>query len=196
MGGQGSGRKPGFAMRFTTLDVFNLDVRFMSRRKMLSPRSSRKLHWSDDLMGQSFEAEMEVRTASIRLTHAAPPGQVGQISYDIPLTTTHTSFGGQRVWFLCPEQMCRRRVVILYKRGLFRCRQCQNLTYATCRGGELASVTSALLSLRARLGWPGDPLDGIENQRKKGMHRRTYERLFEEYCALDDRLHTLSSFRV
>ena len=39
---------------------------------------------------------------------------------------------------------------------------------------------------RDRLGWPGGVLEGADWGKPKGMHWRTYERLCDEYDALND----------
>ncbi|MFH0798749.1 MAG: hypothetical protein V2A66_01060 [Pseudomonadota bacterium] len=56
--------------------------------------------------------------------------------YAIPVSTTPCRKGGSRWWFHCPAQkdgvMCRRRVASLFmKDGIFACRHCHNLTYAS-----------------------------------------------------------------
>jgi hypothetical protein len=45
----------------------------------------------------------------------------------IPLTSTPCYFGGVRCWFLCPS--CGKRVGILYRIGVYLCRDCHGLTY-------------------------------------------------------------------
>lgn len=53
----------------------------------------------------------------------------------VGLTTTAPYFGGLRYWFRCPGLGCSKRVAKLYlppEATDFRCRQCHDLTYASC----------------------------------------------------------------
>jgi hypothetical protein len=59
-----------------------------------------------------------------------------RVELAIPLTTTPTTFGGVRDWFLCPLHKvgtpCDKRVMKLYSPAgdsLFACRKCHDLTY-------------------------------------------------------------------
>jgi hypothetical protein len=82
-----------------------------------------------------FVIQLEVVDAGklliLRYQHADKP-----VELRIPITTTPCQFGGERSWFLCPLDVsgaaCGRRVPKLYlDRGLFGCRQCHNLAYAS-----------------------------------------------------------------
>jgi len=58
--------------------------------------------------------------------------------YKVRLEKTPCNYGGYRWWFLCPSwhytQVCGKRVGVLYSvDNYFRCRECQNLTYESCR---------------------------------------------------------------
>jgi hypothetical protein len=47
---------------------------------------------------------------------------------EIRLTTSKTRFGGERIWFVCPQ--CQKRKGVIYlDSGLLGCRVCLNLTY-------------------------------------------------------------------
>jgi hypothetical protein len=106
------------------------------------------------------------------------------VAYRVPLAWTACNFGGARPWFVCPGRRCGRRAALLYLGGgYFLCRGCQDLTYASQRerGGSVAALHRCQ-GIRLRLGgspnmakpFPGKP---------KGMHRKTYRRLYEEHEA-------------
>lgn len=45
---------------------------------------------------------------------------------------TPCRYGGKRWWFICPQYSCQRRVGVLYvKKGIWGCRHCLNLCYAS-----------------------------------------------------------------
>jgi len=51
---------------------------------------------------------------------------------EIKLETTPCRFGGLRYWFICPGLECGRRVGVLYRKyGVFACRLCHQLSYAS-----------------------------------------------------------------
>lgn len=56
------------------------------------------------------------------------------LGYDLEFTQTKPSFGGERIWFKCPQ--CGKRVEKLYKHPfdeILGCRSCLNLEYASRR---------------------------------------------------------------
>jgi hypothetical protein len=84
--------------------------------------------------------------------------------------------GGSRAWFLCPAVGCGRRVAILYGGGIFACRHCYQLAYASSREDSGGRATRRADRLRAR---PGI-LNG-EGDKPKWMRWRTFERLAYEH---------------
>jgi hypothetical protein len=91
----------------------------------------------------------------------------------IPIHRRACPFGGERPFFLCPD--CRRPVLKLHLAGIgFRCRRCQDLTYAVCREPEHERARRRAGRLRQRL---GTEAGARLPPRPKGMHRRTHERL-------------------
>lgn len=96
---------------------------------------------------------------------------------------TPCHFGGERVWWLCPS--CGRRCLKLYGwAGRHACRACQRIGYATQQEKRRDRIQSRANRIRKKLG--GEP--GVERfpPRPKGMHRRTYQRYFDELLAADD----------
>ena len=53
--------------------------------------------------------------------------------YAVRIVHTPCNLGGWRAWFICPAVGCGRRVAILYGGGIFACRHCYQLAYASSR---------------------------------------------------------------
>src|ERR1700730_10930955 len=78
-------------------------------------------------------------------------------------------------FFLAPPA-CGRRVAILYGGGIFACRRCYRLAYASSRENAGGRATRRADRLRARLAWEPGILNG-EGGKPKWMRWRTFERL-------------------
>ena len=106
-------------------------------------------------------------------------------SYSINLSRTACHFGHYRHWWLCPK--CSNRVAVLYCAGLYVCRHCINANYQSQLQQPVDRIYSKLNALRERLGWQVGIIHGID-ERPKGMHHSTYERLLVEYEQLTNKL--------
>jgi hypothetical protein len=96
------------------------------------------------------------------------------ILQQVAITWTGLHFGGRRPWFICG---CGRRAAVLYTiGGLFRCRRCQGLVYASQRESPRYRNLSQTQKVRLRLGGSPDIFEFFP-QKPKRMHRRTYLRL-------------------
>jgi len=97
------------------------------------------------------------------------------ILQEVPIAWTGLHFGGQRPWFIC--RGCGRRAAVLYTTGgLFGCRRCHGLAYATQQETPLYRNLTAAQKIRARLGGSLSTFDEFPDKPKR-MHRRTYLRL-------------------
>jgi hypothetical protein len=96
---------------------------------------------------------------------------------------TPRNLGGWRDWFLCPAVGCGRHVAILYGGGIFACRHCFQLAYASSHEDAIGRATRRADRLRARLGWEPGILNG-GGEKPKWMHWRTFERLAMKRDAL------------
>ena len=101
--------------------------------------------------------------------------KVKPILQQVTITWTGLHFGGQRPWFIC--RGCGRRAAVLYTTGgLFGCRRCHGLAYATQQETPLYRNLTAAQKIRARLG--GDVCTFEEFPTKpRHMHWSTYDRL-------------------
>jgi hypothetical protein len=111
-------------------------------------------------------------------------------SYRVPTSWTPCGFGGERVWLVCQSAyggMCNRRVAKLYKppgQAKFLCRHCWGLTYASRQSNQVVVLRERAQAIRRRLGGTASMQEPFP-ERPKGMHRDTYERLYEEYKRLE-----------
>jgi len=186
MGGIGSGRYTRHQTKTTTDQAKRIDVRYMHQQGLLKPGMTGQLQWSvnghpsGDIRYQTHEDHLSIhyqyRTA----------GGWEPIDERIAFSRSHCHFGGQRLWFLCPD--CSRRVAVLYGTGkLFRCRHCHQLPYESQQIDSISRLIEQKHKLGRRMfehyeygsGWG----------RKKGMHQTTYERLLERYFHMEDDYH-------
>ena len=106
-------------------------------------------------------------------------------SYSIKLSTTACHYGGYRHWFNCPS--CSKRTSVLYCIHIYVCRHCTGANYGSQLEQPIDNLFRRLNAIRARLGWQVGIASGYE-QRPKGMHRTTYDKLICEYDNLMERL--------
>ena len=98
------------------------------------------------------------------------------MNYPVRLAWTGCSFGGRRVWWLCPAVGCGRRVALLFGGAVFACRHCHRLAYRSQREADHDRASRRADNLRDRMGWEPGILNG-SGTKPKGMHWRTFERL-------------------
>ena len=100
----------------------------------------------------------------------------------VGLAWTECTLGGRRAWLLCPARGCGRRVALLYigGSGIFACRHCYKLAYASQRETGDDRAARRADRIRDRLGWEAGILNG-EGDKPKGMHWRTFNRLHAEH---------------
>ena len=103
----------------------------------------------------------------------------------VSLDWTACNFGGERPWFICPDVRCGRRVAVLYGPGrYFLCRHCYDLVYESQRENEMHRALRRAQTIRERLGGSANMTKPFP-ERPKGMHWKTYERLWWEYHEAD-----------
>ena len=93
----------------------------------------------------------------------------------ILLIKTPCHFGGERIWFRCPN--CCKNVLVLYGGSYFRCRNCKGAIHPSVNENKLDRSRRALAKYQAILA-PDKQLcaaDGTRNLHKpKGMRYKTY----------------------
>ena len=99
----------------------------------------------------------------------------------VELEWTPCNFGGERPWFLCPSIRCGRRVAALHAAGkYFLCRHCYDLSYQSQRDNKMYRALHRAQDIRQRLGGSANMMEPFP-EKPKGMHWRTYERLWWEH---------------
>ncbi|WP_271079584.1 hypothetical protein [Aurantiacibacter sp. MUD61] len=188
MGGFGSGRQYGQPTADASRKV---DLAWMMRKGLaVEGRDlSGSIHFTcgDSPAGSiSYRAEMkcEGRERMI-LSYTRGEGEDREsVEQIIPLTFTRPHFGGKRWWMICPYRGHRVGKLYLPLSGdRFASRKAWRLGYHSQRVNQRDRAFEALFRLQKRLGCT----QGWEQpiRRPKGMHRRTYARLEEEYWRLD-----------
>jgi hypothetical protein len=79
---------------------------------------------------QRIRVEDYIRTARKSLKKAIVEAQITASGYKVVLTTSKTHYGGERLWFRCPQ--CYKRCGILYQSPIASrvvCRKCIGFFY-------------------------------------------------------------------
>lgn len=183
MGGMGSGRRWHYGANDTTDDYRFIDVRRWHRERLLTPGRVFVRQWSrSGKVTASIQVRVEMDRVWLIYRHRSGGSEWKDENYPVRLDWTACNLGGQRPWFRCPARGCARRVAMLYGGGIFACRQCYKLAYPSQRETWDGRALRRADRIRARLGW----VPGIVNGgglKPKGMHWRTFMRLFLEYDA-------------
>jgi NAD(P)-dependent dehydrogenase (short-subunit alcohol dehydrogenase family) len=145
-------------------DYRTLDVRRWAREGVLRPGYSGGWQWTRD--GETV-ASIQMRAEQDRVIlsyrHRSGDGEWKDEQYGVRIVRTPCRLGSSRAWFICPAVGCGQRVAILYGGGIFACRHCYQIAYASSRedaGGRatrrtrasLLCVTWILVSLRSGTG--------------------------------------------
>lgn len=202
MGGFGSGRWYRYDTRGTVEGCQRIDVRHLRKAGLLAlwvfplswtrgaePSGSIMVYVTRGPGGRAESLELEYKHKSGYATEWT------SMRDRIALAWTPCNYGGERPWLVCPSCWRRRAVLCLSGRGLFRCRKCDGLTYASTREGLLDRTDSKLRALRRRMGdrepWRGGATDWYPGEKPRGMHWRTWDRLVREWHFLCERWHLL-----
>lgn len=180
MGGFGSGKHGG---KDTTNNYRSLDVRKLQRERMLTPGHAFQWQWTrDGKEVASIHMQIEVNCVILDYRTRSNGGDWQPMEYPVYLEWTGCNYGGQRAWFLCPATGCGRRVAKLFMggSGIFACRHCYRLAYASQRENGDSRATRRADKIRERLGWEPGILNG-RGRKPKGMHWRTFDRLSAEH---------------
>ena len=154
-----------------------------------------KFPFCDEELAIGFESSaINPRNSWLRLQYAIRDYRTGeqhQIDDKIYLTASRPWFGGQRWWFICPNE--NRRVSKLYlPRGArrFRSRGAYRLAYASQRETVHDRAWQRQDKLCRRLG--DDPMDGHYPKKPLRMRWATYNRILDKLVAanriLDERM--------
>jgi hypothetical protein len=174
-----------YSTRDTTSSYRQLDIRSLQRKGFLRPCGWVSLYWSRN--GEPFgsiriRAEFDRVFLSYRHQRYGDDWQTEE--YPVFLDSTRCNYGGTRLWFLCPGRGCSCRVAVLYGGSIFACRQCHQLSYESQRETAYSRALGKAQTIKVKLG--GSP-GGDFPDKPRGMHWQTYERLFAEFKAAENR---------
>ncbi|KTC64691.1 Uncharacterised protein (plasmid) [Legionella adelaidensis] len=184
MGGYGSGKHWYHDSKPTINNYRFIDIRRWSREKVLISNNKFSRQWLSDgkiILFINVEIAPDRNYLIVRWQNPKEKKEPQKINYVIDILWEDCHFGGQRPWFICPLKKCGRRVAILYGGPIFACRHCYKLVYQSQREGVSDRAIRKAEKIRARLKWNTGILEGTQDK-PKGMHWRTYERL----CKLHD----------
>lgn len=185
MGGPGSGNWYRSGSRDTVESSRAIDVRRWKRDGWLVPGQRLVTSWSRD--GETT-ASIRVHVGHGDVTLNYRWRQYGddwaEVEQRVPLTWTPCHLGGERPWFVCDVYRngvyCGRRVAKLYGAGkLFACRHCYDLAYQTQHEKFDGRMTLKAQKIRVKLGGSASLAEPFPDK-PKGMHWKTYERLYRE----------------
>ena len=175
MGGPGSGNRWRYGAKSTTDDYRTLDVRRWAREGVLRPGYWGGWQWTRD--GETV-ASIQMRPEQDRVIliyrHRSGDVEWKDEQYPVRIVRTPCNLGGSRAWFICPAVGCGRRVAVLYGGGIFACRHCYRLAYASSREDAGDRATRRADRLRARLAWEPGILNG-GGEKPKWMRWRTFK---------------------
>ena len=187
MGGVGSGNWHRFDKKTTTDECHSVDVRYLSWGSLLEPGRWFSLRWSragretGSIRG-AVEGSDRPERVLLLYRHSSGAGDEWEdMQEPVSLDWTGCNFGGQRPGFVCPGAGCGRRVALIYGLGrYFLCRHCYDLVYESQRENEMHRALRRAQAIRERLGGSANMTKPFP-ERPKGMHWKTYERLWWEH---------------
>lgn len=194
MGGIGSGNRWRLSTKPICEHQKRIDIRFMRQRGFLKPGFFGKLTWTrgdEDAGWIQFRSHPNSLELDYRFRESG--GDWTPINERVWLSRKAQHFGGERVYFTCPG--CHRNCMVLYGGAYFRCRNCHGLAYASQNEDVIDRLRRRADKKRKRVGgftgeywhFPAKP---------KGMHWRTYDRLFTEWEALEDEHEVMLARRI
>ncbi len=192
MGGRGSGTWCRWNTQSTCGEVKRVDIRYMRKQGLLKPGYSGSLSWT---RGGESSGSIRYRVEESRLvlnySSREHGGEWQPIEESVWFDRTPCNYGGERLWFLCPH--CSKRVAVLYGvDARFLCRHCYNIRYSSQMKGKLDQLIDQKHKLGNRI---FEDYDGYGWRKRKGMHQKTFDRLYLKYQWLDIKINEETMMR-
>lgn len=183
MGGYGSGRHFYDEAKATTNSYLSMDIRRWKQEKLLIPDNSFVREWGCEkeiVASIRVEVALDLGHVSLSYQNKVNKQEWENFNYQVPIVWVDCNLGGRRPWFICPVKRCGRRAALLYAGSVFACRHCYKLVYQCQRetSGDRASRQAE--KIRDKLKWMPGILNG-EEWKPKGMHWKTFERLYTRH---------------
>lgn len=184
MGGLGSGVWTRYGARQTLGSLRRIEITYLKKVGVLNSPVSGTLSWIRNGEDNGFIG-YKSHSTYIELNFNFRRGDREEwqsVKQHINFDTTACNFGGVRHWFLCPN--CYQRVGIICQADkLFLCRHCYKTVYSSQNESELDRLNSKKDKIAKRIF--EDYKDGRGWLKKKGMHQKTFDKLYKEYRQLD-----------
>ena len=176
-----------------------IDARHLKKQGALEPGCEFTLRFEANNAEVAGEAEQTVVWFSYAIRK---DDDYEEQLYRVPLSFTPAQFNGERVWFLCPNMHCGKRVAKLYIAHRLGCRHCLMLSHQSKNESHMDRMARKADKIRIKLGWQEGILNP-EGCRPKGMHWQTYHHLLKRYrmlrnfaiLAIADEFPALSRFK-
>lgn len=160
-----------------------IDIKFLKSLGSLDRRSSGTLNWNrggEPCGFINYRHSNDVLQLNYRFRENGSDWQ--PVKQTINILKTPCNYGGHRKWLECPN--CKRRVGILAGADVyFACRHCYKLAY----GSQNETKADRLIRAKEKIGKQifEDYSHGEGYFKKKGMHQKTFDRLYLKYQWLD-----------
>ncbi|MBF0259854.1 MAG: hypothetical protein HQK62_13665 [Desulfamplus sp.] len=182
MGGWGSGSSFRCGSRRKAESSLPLDIRYFKRKGLLEPGSLITSSWS---IGGNVYSSIQGRVFEDHLLLMYRHKKTEDIKQRINFTWTNCNYGGERIWFICPD--CGRRCAVIYSRGkYFACRKCCNLLYnsqcQTLRDRRFSKANKLRETIGAEIG-SSHPLPIFK---PLNMHQKTWDRIRHQIERLEN----------
>jgi hypothetical protein len=159
MGGYGSTRWNWERTRTDDGGLLQLDIRRLARDGCLAPGAISTITWTrgDGEPAGTITTYMDRDRPCLTLDYATQ--RQGETEWTPHLTrvwldATPCHYGGERPWFQCPG--CGKRRAVLYSvAGVFACRACHDLAYASTREDSHERSIRRVHAIQNRLGGGG-----------------------------------------
>jgi hypothetical protein len=179
VGGLGSGGHNNKGRRLVEAQ-YRLDASEMKRRGAFVTGYDAHMTWrgSDGASGPSVRVLGGPDAIRLEYSVKQPDGSWQRREEYIPLLSSPRNYGGAQTYFGCPK--CGTRVKRLYiGSARFLCRHCLNLVFASSQERSMDRALRRMRKLRRRIG-ANTGLEEPIGPKPKGMHQRTYDRLFNQ----------------
>ncbi len=190
MGGRGSGSWYRWDKKTKLDEGLKLNINKLIRDGYFSPRgwTSGTLKWTNTRTKEHYASigyEVDTRNPDdmwMRVYYNTTiGGEKHDMDYKISITTTKPHYGGRRLWFICPHTGARAAMLYCPPGSRwFASRKAYSLKYLSQSEGTDHRAINRMWKLKNKLGG--------ENfyRRPKGMHRKTYDRLFDEIIRAEE----------
>ena len=184
MGGWGSGayfRNGGKSKAESSLPF---DIRVLHKQGLLVPGRSFTSKWS--VGRNSYHSSVSGVVHGDHLVLKYRHRGAEDIEQRVDFTWTDCNYGGQRVWFSCPD--CGRRCAVIYSRGkYFSCRVCCNLSYNSQCQTVMDRCFDKANNLREKIGAEVGSSHRLPLFKPKYMHQKTWDKIRWEIERLEHR---------